>query len=933
MASLQCVYLGWKRPALELGAEYLLRCWQHAGLADLTNVTVVLPTQRAGRRLREILLSIAEAKGIGLFPPRITTTGQLPELLYEQRKPLATPLIQQLAWTQALQRVPGRILAHIFPQAPTSEADPRWLELGRMLQLQHLELAAHRLNFADVATCGKTLTGFTDQRRWESLAEVQRRYLEILDAHELWDRPTARHYAIDHEECRIDGDLVLLGTVDLSRTVQGMLNLIAEQVTALVYADAAQAHRFDDYGCVRAEQWQNAFLDVKDHQILIADGPSNQADAVVYALESLEGKYAPEDITIGIPDVSLVPHLENTLRRFRLTARWGPGRSVAGSRPVQWLYIVADYLRSERYTCFAELMRHTDTDAYLAQAGHPRDGIRELDRFFHARLPDYLRAKADAESLPQSVTLIQQLLAPLQGPKQTPMAWGSVILEVLLELYAHQQLNAEHGSDRVILHVCDQIQVAVERFSKIPETLATPVSASTAILMLLSQMDEDLPPVSDDNAIEMVGWLDLPLDDAKVAIVTSMNEGVVPRSVSSDVFLPNALRQALELDDNAVRYARDAYALQVLLQSRMAVRFIVGRRQATNDPLRPSRLLMATPKDKLPERCRRLFRGVSDCAPIGFQSERETAAFEVPRPLPLSAPIDVLSVSDFSRFLACPYRFYLSKVERLRRVEDRLAELDAPTFGDVAHQVVEVFGKQLVRDSDDEDEIRGFLFQTLDAVVEERFGTQPRPTVQVQMAQLRQRLAAFARCQAEWRMAGWRILHTEHTEEMGQFLVDDEPIRLVGRIDRIDHRTRDGVEEYAVLDYKTGDVGDAPDKKHLARTNRDDPIAPQHWRDLQLPLYRHLLDSIDGMRDASLRLGYVLLPASPGDTRFALAPWTEEELMTADEAARAVVRRIREEQFWPPTDPFPYAQSDDFAAIVQHGVFGRRSFHEEVLGA
>ena len=933
MASLQCVYLGWKRPALELGAEYLIQRWQQAGLVDLTRVTVALPTQRAGRQLREILLGVAETQQLGLFPPHIITSAQLPELLYEQRKPLATPLVQQLAWTQALQRSSKRTIEHVFPQAPDSPSDPRWLELGRMLQRQHLELADHRYDFEDVARCGKQLAGFTDLRRWESLAKVQQRYLKILDAHELWDRPTARHFAIDHGECQFDGHLVLLGTVDLSRTLQAMLDVIGEQVTALVYAEPSQADRFDAYGCVRADQWQHALLEVKDHQIVVADGPANQADAVAHTLESLDGKYAAEDITIGIPDLSLVPHLENTLRRFRLEVRWGPGKSLTSSRPVQWLYIVADYLQSQSYAVFAELMRHSDTDAYLANRADRRDGIRELDRFFNARLPDYVRSLKE-ECLPASASHLLELLAPLQGPKQTPVAWGPAIVKVLVALYAHHQLHTDVPSDRAILHVCDQIQMAVERFARIPETLTSPVSASTAILMLLGQIDEEgVPPVCEPGAIEMVGWLDLPLDDAKVTIVTSMNDGIVPKSVSSDVFLPNALRQALELDDNAMRYARDAYALQVLLESRMAVRLIVGRRKATNDALRPSRLLMALPKDKLAERCRRLFGGVSDVDPIVPDTQREQSAFEVPRPEPLRKPIDSLSVSDFARYLTCPYRFYLSKVHRLRHVDDDQAELDASAFGEVAHEVVEAFGKNEIRDCDCEEEIRDFLRGQLETIVKRRFGRHPRPAVQVQMAQLRQRLEAFAGCQVEWRLQGWRILHTEHSEELAQFVVDDQPLTLVGRIDRIDHRVReDGVEEFAVLDYKSGDAGDPPDKKHLRRRSAKEAISVDHWMDLQLPLYRHLLGSLKGLPEATLHLGYVLLPATPGDTRFALASWSAKDLETADEAARQVVRRIRQEAFWPPSDPYPYAQTDDFAAIVQHGVFGRPPFREETLG-
>lgn len=68
--------------------------------------------------------------------------------------------------------------------------------------------------------------------------------------------------------------------------------------------------------------------------------------------------------------------------------------------------------------------------------------------------------------------------------------------------------------------------------------------------------DEPVPPEPTSDAVELLGWLELPLDDTQAAIVTSFNEGFVPTSLNSDLFLPNGLRRRLGLNDNARRYAR-----------------------------------------------------------------------------------------------------------------------------------------------------------------------------------------------------------------------------------------------------------------------------------------------------------------------------------------------------------------------------------------
>jgi hypothetical protein len=145
--------------------------------------------------------------------------------------------------------------------------------------------------------------------------------------------------------------------------------------------------------------------------------------------------------------------------------------------------------------------------------------------------------------------------------------------------------------------------------------------------------------------------------------------------------------------------------------------------------------------------------------------------------------------------------------------------------------------------------------------------------------------------------------------------VDDQPFQLRGRIDRIDQHEHTG--QYAILDYKSSEQGRPPRSVHLEGAGRG-PIAPEHWRDLQLPLYRHLAVELGLPVDS--QLGYVLLPRNLDDTAFALAGWTEQELATADEAARRVVRKIRDGEFWEPADLGPGFDAG-LDRICQVGVF------------
>jgi hypothetical protein len=153
------------------------------------------------------------------------------------------------------------------------------------------------------------------------------------------------------------------------------------------------------------------------------------------------------------------------------------------------------------------------------------------------------------------------------------------------------------------------------------------------------------------------------------------------------------------------------------------------------------------------------------------------------------------------------------------------------------------------------------------------------------------------------------------------FPVDGIPFHLRGRIDRIDHHAASGA--WAVFDYKTGEQQDEPDNTHRRGRGDDRP-----WCDLQLPLYRHLLEHVvdaGGARIFSqpprgeLRLGYIRLPRELELVGGCFAEWSADDLASADEAAREVVRLVRRNRFaFDPARLTEFARTD-FAALVGVG--------------
>lgn len=926
--SLRRHFLDWNRPALASAADYLRQTYAADGALSLDDVVVALPGSRAARRLLEMLVQLADEHSLAFSPPRIVTVGSLPELLYDSPRRTAGPLASQLAWVAALGEVEPAQLQRVVPELPPADDPPRWLALANLFGQLHAELAGHSLRFIDVAECGRETHDFAERDRWLAMSAVQEAYLRRLRQAGLADQQAARLEALNRGLCRTDKDIVLIGVADPSRALHRMLEQVKDRLTVLVHAAASLSDRFDELGVLTAAAWQDAPIELDDEQIVVVEGPAEQAEAAIRALLGYQGRYSAEDITIGVPDARIAPYLEQRLEQFGLPSRYADGLPVARSGPFRLLAAVADYLEGVRFANLASLVRHPDLEAWLtaeldrAAENNPlaANWLSELDRHYSDHLQAKVtgrwlgsrRAAAGVERIQQAV---DRLIAGFAG-KQSLAVWAEKCAALLVEVYGAEKLDRSHAAGRITFEACGRLREVLIEAVSLPAKLSADWRAADAIRLFLRQAEADvIPPLPQQAAIELLGWLELPLDDAPALIVTGFNEGLTPSHVNSDLFLPGALRRRLGLNDNDRRYARDAYALTVLAASRERLTLIAGRRTAESDPLTPSRLLFACDRATIAERTLSFFGGVKPprkpAIPRSLSAGKAKSGFSVPRPQRVDKPIASMRVTEFRDYLACPFRYYLSHVLRLGCLDDAAEELGPEAFGSLAHQALQTFGAD--PDSSritNAEEIRRRLDDALDRAASDQYGRDRLPAVNVQIEQLRLRLAAFADWQANWAAEGWRICHAEAPIESDRaaLLVDGQPMLLRARIDRIDVNERSG--EIVIFDYKTSDRGKKPDETHRKKGQ---------WIDLQLPLYRHLARALD--LDGAVKLGYIGLPKSLSDVGARIAEWTGEELMSADEAAAEVIRKIREQIFWPPASTSP-AFSEAFGAICLDAQFG-----------
>lgn len=907
----QRLFLGWDRPALPEAAGWLLG---RSDSGDLSSLLVVVPGSRVGRLLLSMLAErVREGGGqaaAGLSPPTILTPGNLGAALLGVGRSAGDPaggVSRRVAWMSAIAAEDPASLA-VLTRCPPGVSDPRGLAgLAGLLEMWAAEIGPAGYRLGEVARIGEALPDFADADRWLVAGSIQDRYEGILAERGLHDADLALLGALADPDQSRHGpmaayEVVLVGVSELSRVAREALARAAA-VTSLVPAPESEADRFDEFGCVIPEAWAGAHVPIGSDRVMIAEGPSDQAMAVLDAIAGLGGRFSAEQIVVGAPDAELAACVESAGHRVGVEFRSSAGTPLVRSAVCRFLAAAAAYIRSGSFDDLAALARHPDVERMLAGRigdGGVRGGERWLgamDRFRVDRLPDSGPWPDGGDRESQVSRRVREAVVELLGPlasgeRRTAGAWGPEILAGLSRLYRGRVLRRDSASHEPLIRACDRVREAALDLCRAP---AVELGAAEAIDLLLDVLAvQSLAPLPSRESIEVLGWLELPLDPAPVAVVTGLNEGVIPSRPGSVPMLPESLRSRLGVPTSAMRLARDAFLLTVVVRSRPHSVLVAGRRSSDGDPLPASRLLFSVPDGEAVERLgvvvglrrepararvRSSGRGVAGAA----MARMPVLPYDLPASLPVTA---------FGMYLRSPYTFYLRHVARVRPVAAAPPELGPSVFGTLAHRVFARFAEVDAASSDASGVVAGALCDLLSAVARDLYGARPRPIVSLQIEALRGRLGVLAEHQARRAGSGWRILRTEWSDaaEGAALMVDGVPMGLRGSIDRIDRHEGGGL---AILDYKAGEAPGTADEAHRAGRAGD-----RRWIDLQLPLYRHLARSLAG--SAPMTLGYIRVGAEPDEIGFDEAGWSEGELESADAAAFDVVRRIRRGEFRDP---------------------------------
>ena len=819
-------------------------------------------------------------------------------------------------------------LPELFPVEPV-ETNFSWaLAMAKeLVSVQSLlGEGAHNASYAAKVLATHDL----EPERWQEFAQLERATFAKLDKQGLQARSSARRQAIDSWQPESHyHKLVLLGLPDPPPALEPLLERVSQTfpLEILIHAPEENSEYFDWLG-KPTENWHGQNLDIPDENIFQCHGPASQAERACQRLSIHQSPH--ELVAIGVPDPEVIAPLQKSLTSDNHSSFDPAGEPFQRQGICHLLRTLRDFANTRLLSTFRDLLRipgiPESAGSFQVPEGKnafsPTHILNAFDTFHQQHL---------CETLPDALAILDQI-EQNKAPIFRSLQWiehhlkkidreplSQALPAFLSEIYQHVPLSEARPDKDQFYTISQALNQVLSEVDKLPLKNQSGRERFQLFLTLLEEQvlaSNRLP-----SSIDLPGWLELPWEDAPHIILTGCNDGLVPESIQSHPWLPNQARRVLGLRHNDSRQARDTYLMASLIASRKEagqLDLLYGRVNEQNDPLRPSRLLLATPPDELPARVELLFQETeSEHVPLPWKM-----AWQLTPPAPDPERFQRLSVTSFSSYLDCPFRYYLQFGLRMREPDLDRMELNPRDFGTLAHDVLEDFAKGSAASSDSEKEIRECFQDILTTKLTQTYGPNLSAPLLIQASSIRQRLNWWAAHEAQHRAEGWTILETETdlAPDDAPFLLGGMLIR--GKIDRIESHPDHGLR---ILDFKTKKKPTPVLKAHLQTPKRSDKLEgfpswmltefkgkAMRWTNLQIPLY--LLALASRFPKQECVSGYVQLGATKGDVHLDLWQGLDQELLaSAEDCALGVISHIQQRVFWPPTEKPHY---DNFSDLL-----------------
>lgn len=918
------LFLGWDQPWLPRLADYLL-----LKNSDFSQTVIILPGQRACRRLLALLALLSKERSQPLTPPILTTLEEAAMTFLEipETLKIAEKGISHLAWQQAALALTPQELQSIqfIPQGmkPGKELVRKIASLGERLASELLKAGYSIEEVLQQAPPFSPESADREEPRWRALARLQKEYTKILSRWHYHDRAAVLKQKLQEGVYQDSKSFLVAGVVDFSPLFFPFFEKTKAEV--IVIAPEQHANGFHDYGNIVPSYWQRNCVEVPKEIIIPCERSDDQASRAWEVVTTWLQEAPQKNITLIAPEGEALPLLRARGASIGFETRWAGGQPFRGGALFLLLEALQKLLdrppnQSPRLSAVIDLLHHPIAAKKIAASlGISSEFfIRELDDWATEHLSLFLE-EAHLMAFQKEKTLIA-LLKEIE--KNFTFALEPEPLEkvlkqfrsLLLYLLGEEKLSRSNSKEHIFLESFEKLLLLLEELENLASSTKLFWKGSDFVLFLLEVLSkESIPELEQREAIEMIGWLEAPAEDAPSLIITSFHEGSVPTASKNDPLLSERLRKRLGLNAAEDQLARDHYYLHLLLASRKkegGIAILAPRYNARNEPVRPSRLLLqGCPKDELPQRILSLTQ--RQLLPLDSFKQKNQDSHFTPHPIALS-PVERLTVTSLRTYLKSPRLFYFQHILKLREVLEAPVEMKANQFGMLLHRLLASFSAdRSLREEKKESVIFHWLEKALDRAFQWQFGKNPAPAVSSQQGEILRALRGFARAEAAHRAAGWETVAVEEKSDLS-FLVeekldfaDSRSVMLQGRIDRLDwHREEN---RWLLLDYKTSHhqewKKETPNRVHFKKSSAA-ATPTTLWYDLQLPLYLKLSTQLDIIKSSGLPsptientdLCFFQLPIHP-DAAGISEPFDPAMVEPAWEEAARVLRLILDGHF------------------------------------
>jgi ATP-dependent helicase/nuclease subunit B len=911
-------FLGWDAPLLDSVTEWLLA---ENRRDQLSSTMVIVPTSNSGRRLRLVL-----SDNGGVLSPHVLPPSRLFEV-----DGVATRQESLWAWVNVIRQLDIEEYPHLFPNhEPGSMASfSAALALTRQMVTLRDMLADGDASFQNAQYHSP------EKERWEELGRIESQMLKCLGKWSLRDSVLAKRDQAKSPELppgvtRIVVACVPDPTLLALRALQSFLTS-GLPVTVLIHAPSTENESFDPWGIPLSDSWTKRNIDIPDWQqrLHVVDSSTEAAELSVSVLS--EEKTASENTALALCDPTFAPALDKAFEEAAWPLFNPDGKSLSDSGLIALLRVMRELTGpGASFAALREFVRLPGAELFLPEKTSRQWAAKLMDQLHLAHLPETLddALYLASENEKKVLNSIAVKLAELKSTKLS-----TALRNWLLYWLEQTDSSVAEATETGLAEALE----ALERIESIGES---PNPQEVFEMFAESVSSARISAERGDTVLDLQGWLEISYDPAPHLILAGMHEECVPDGTADDMFVPDSLREKLDLRDSRGRFARDAFLLQAALKSRSKngrVDALVARFNDAGEARKPSRLLMRQSGKELAAIVCHLFaESTSDKSTGGaWQRDWTLKVPEVNNPYVGSAddPPNRLSPSAIKDYLNCPFRFFLKRIVKMNPFESGKREMNAMDFGNLCHAVVEAFGADpTMRDSTDPEGIYANLSSLLDEKMKRQFGGQINLPLMVQLESARERLRAFALAQAAERADGWQIMETEL--RVGQddihWQIAGHPLGMI--IDRID-RHEDG-KRWRVWDYKTSGKAKKPDEQHQItwRESENRPLLAElipaqgrkkerRWADVQLPLYAAFVQQ--HFKTGNLpEVGYINLPRAVSDVGF--SPWYGFDETTLDHAmtwAEAVIEKIKAGEFdQAAIYPAKEREWDDFEELAPDGI-------------